>query len=191
MGSRDFLIGLTALSILAPLAVAHAGVAGGLARHGCYERAYETKHLKAHKGQFVTKAEVDIQPARSEQLQDKKWGIVANADLRIWVKGYKKPFTSYGACSVKNGALDCGGSVSAAEEDQCGSSKPGVHKCRVDLGDAGDFRIETRPEGVVVSIIKRLELIPDGSDTGPYLNLVSSDGENSDFLLKAAEGKCE
>lgn len=191
MGSRNTLTVLTALSLLASSQAAMAGASGALARHGCYERIYGAQHMNTHKGQFVTKVTVDIGPAQSEQLMDKKWGIVANADVRIWVKGHKKPFLTYGACSVKGGALDCGGSVSAAEDDQCKSSKPGVHGCRVDLADAGGFRVETRPKAVVISIPKRLELIPNNSDTGPYLNLVSSDGENSDFLLKPADGACD
>lgn len=181
-----------AITSLTNVLTAQAAFAGSnRPQEGCYERVYEARHLKAHKGQFVTKAKIEISPAGREQ-RGGKWGIVANADLRIWVKGYNKPFESYGACSLKGGALVCGGSVSAAEEDECRSSRPGVQNCRVDMGDAGGFRIEARSEGVVVKVPKRLELVRGGSDTGPYLNLVSYDGENSDFLLKFSDNEaCE
>lgn len=160
------------------------------ATRGCYARTYDADHMGAHKGQFVTKASVDILPPRPEQLDDPKWGIVSNATLRVWVKGHKAPFESFGACSARGGILECGGSVSAAEEDACKANTPGVHDCRVDSGDAGNFRIETRPQGIVVAVVGRLELVFAGSDTGPYLNLVASDAQNRDFLLHPAAQAC-
>lgn len=190
MDFRNSLLIKTGAALLA-LTTCIGNAAAGRPQSGCYVRAYDARHLKAHKGQYVTRAQIEIVPASREQLSDNKWGIVANADLRIWVKGEKTPFDTYGACSLKGGALVCGGSVSAAEDDECRSSRSGVHDCRVDLGDAGGFRIESRRDGVVVSIPKRLELVSGGSDTGPYLNLVAHDGQNSDFLLQPSEACAE
>lgn len=189
MGWQKNILALSAISALAAITGASAASAGS-PRMGCYERVYDSRHLQAHRGQYVVEATLNISPARAEQ-RGSKWGIAVNADLTLRVRGQNVAFETYGSCSRRNGALECGGSVSAAEEDQCRSSKSGVHNCRVDLGDAGDFRIETRPEGVVVSIPKRLELVALGSDTGPYLNLVSNDGENSDFLLRPSADACE
>lgn len=190
MGWQKTGLAVTVISSLAAVMGAGIAAAAGSPRMGCYERVYDARHLQAHKGQYVVEATLKIMPASAEQ-RGGKWGIVADADLTLRVRGHKVAFETFGTCSRKNGGLECGGSVSAAEEDQCRSSRSGVHGCRVDLGDAGDFRIETRPEGVVVSIPKRLELVPPGSDTGPYLNLVSNDGENSDFLLRPSEYGCE
>lgn len=190
MGWQKNIVALAAISSFTTVTGAAVAAAGGSPRMGCYERVYDAQHLRAHKGQYVVEATLNLRPAGAEQ-RGGKWGIVANADLTLRVRGHKVAFETYGACSRKNGGLECGGSVSAAEEDQCRSSRSGVHGCRVDLGDAGDFRIESRPEGVVVSIPKRLELVPPGSDTGPYLNLVSNDAQNSDFLLRPSEYGCE
>jgi hypothetical protein len=161
-----------------------------LAANGCYERAYDAAHLKAHKGQFVLRARVEIVAPFDEQLTAKSTTIVANADFRVWVRGHKKRFESYGACAAQAGALACGGSVSAAEDDYCDHNRPGVHDCRVDDADAGDFKIEARPEGVLVTIIRRLELLYEASDSGPYLNLVEDDAENHAFLLKRTGDVC-
>lgn len=174
----------------AAAAASMALAADALPTRGCYQRAYEAAHLDAHKGQFVVKANLNIMPPTQDQLADKKWGIVANAELNVWVRGQKTIFQTEGGCSVKGNGLDCGAAISAAETEVCKTQTPGVTSCRVDLGDAGGFRIEARAEGVVVSIPKRVELTALNSDTGPYLNLFAGDKENSDFLLKPA-GACE
>lgn len=175
------------LAIAAAGANCEARAADALPQQGCYQRVYSGPHMEAHKGQFIVKAELEIKPPEPEQGH----GIVANAALQVWVKGKKASFETLGACDVQGGALDCGASVSAAEVDQCKSSVPGVHDCRVDLGDAGSFRIEVRSGGVVVSVPKRMEMGQTGSDSGPYLNLVGSDKENSDFLLERAPEPCD
>ena len=174
------------------MVAAPALAADSLPQTGCYERVYDAAHLAAHKGQFVVRTRVEIVSPFDEQLQDKttKTPIVANADFRVWVRGRKLRFESYGACTAEGGALACGGSVSAAEDDFCDHNKPGVHDCRVDAADAGDFNIEVRPEGILLTIVKRLELLYEGSDSGPYLNLVEADAENHTFLLTRTGEVC-
>ena len=76
------------------------------------------------------------------------------------------------------------GSLSAAEESTCKSKRDGLRQCRIEPGDAGGFKVEGKPEGVLVSIPKRLELLQEPYDVGPYLNLSSSNVENRAFLLK-------
>jgi hypothetical protein len=41
-----------------------------------------------------------------------------------------------------------------------------------------------------VTISPRLELIPAGSDIGPYLSLSETNPENHAFLLTKAKGPC-
>lgn len=170
-----------------------ATAAESLPQPACYERVYDAAHLAAHNGQFAVRARVEIVPPFDEQLEDKATTtpIVANADFRVWVRGRKLRFESYGACTAHAGALACGGSVSAAEDDFCGHNKPGVHDCRVDDSDAGNFKIEVRPEGILLTIVKRLELLYEGSDSGPYLNLVEGDAENHAFLLTRTGDVCK
>lgn len=183
---------LPCLALAIAMGAAPAPAADVLPATGCYERVYDAAHLKAHEGQFVVRARMEIVSPFEEQLTDKATAtpIVANGDFRVWVRGRKKRFESYGACKARGGALMCLGSVSAAEDDYCNHSKPGVHDCRVDDVDAGAFTIETRPGGIVIKIEKRLELLYEGSDTGPYLNLVEDDAQNHDFLLERTGEAC-
>jgi hypothetical protein len=51
----------------------------------------------------------------------------ADARLRMWVKGQKPGFDSFGACRPANGGLSCEGSLSAAEADVCTTDNDGVH----------------------------------------------------------------
>jgi hypothetical protein len=95
------------------------------------------------------------------------------------VRGNDKSFDSTGACSAT-----CAGSLSAAEEPTCKSKRDGLRECRIDGSDAGGFKVEGKPEGVLVSIPSRLELVQDPYDVGPYLNFSSSNAENRAFLLK-------
>lgn len=183
---------LLGLALVIVMGAGPALAADALPAIGCYERIYDAAHLKTHKGQFVVRARVEIVAPFEDQLKDNNTStpIVANGDFRVWVRGRKKRFESYGACKARDGALACLGSVSAAEDDYCDHNKPGVHDCRVDDVDAGAFTIEARAGGVVVKIKKRLELLYEGSDTGPYLNLVEDDAQNHDFLLTRTGDAC-
>jgi len=78
----------------------------------------------------------------------------------------------------------CLGSLSAAEADTCKSKRDGVRDCRVDPTDAGSFTVEGRPDGLLISIQTRLELVPAPYDVGPYLSLSAGNAENRAFLLK-------
>ncbi len=146
---------------------------------GCYERVYDAAHLAAHKGQLVVRATIAIGETKAYNAP-----IVADASLRLWVRGKDKSFDSTGACSAKGNALTCAGSLSAAEESTCRSKADGLRQCRIDGSDAGGFKVEGKPEGVLVSIPKRLELVQEPYDVGPYLNFSAGNAENHAFLLK-------
>lgn len=88
-----------------------------------------------------------------------------------------------GVCSAKGNVLTCAGSLSAAEELTCKSKKDGLRDCRIEPGDAGGFKVEGKPDGVLVSIPKRLELVQPPYDVGPYLNFSAGNAENHAFLL--------
>jgi hypothetical protein len=149
---------------------------------GCYERVYDAAHLSAHKGQLVVRATIAITQTKGFDAP-----IVADAALKLWVRGKGKSFDSTGACTAKGDTLTCAGSLSAAEDTTCKSKADGLRQCRIDGGDAGGFKVEGRPEGVLVSIPKRLELLQDPYDGGPYLNFSSSNAENRAFLLTKAD----
>ena len=156
---------------------------------GCYERVYDAAHLSAHKGQLVVRATISIAATKFGEQTDKRDPIVADGDLKIWVRGRKHSFDSIGACWAEGNDLICGGSLSAAEADTCKSKRDGVRQCRIDPSDAGSFKIEGKPEGVLVSIRERLELVPAPYDGGPYLYFSPTNAENHAFLLNRTDCK--
>ena len=149
--------------------------------NGCYKVVYDAKHLRTHKGRFVRKVTLKIEALRPAQLRSGHGDVVGNADLGIWVKGHRQAFLSYGACREKDGGRDCTGHDLANEHRNCERTTPGVHRCRTPRGTTGKFRLETRTEGVLVTIADVFQL--SASETGPYLRLVASDRDNSMFLL--------
>lgn len=171
--------------------MAEAARADAAPMEGCYERLYDVAHLSAHKDQFVVRASLSIKPATAEQKGDAQHGIVANANLKIWVRGRKKGFDTLGACEMKGDVLDCGGSISAAETEVCAGKRAGVHDCRIDMGDAGGFEIEKKPGGVLVTVPDRLDLAQPPYDGGPFLNLIATDSENRSFLLNPSADACK
>lgn len=147
---------------------------------GCYERVYDAAHLAQHKGQLVVRATISIAETKGLNAP-----IVADARLKLWLRGKdKKSFDSIGACEAGGGNLSCGGSISAAEAPTCRSKQDGVRECRIDSSEPGGFKVEGRPDGVLVSIAKRLELVQEPYDGGPFLSLSSSNVENRAFFLK-------
>jgi hypothetical protein len=152
---------------------------------GCYERVYDAAHLAKHKSQIVTHATLLVK-ATDTPTKNPNGDIIADADLRMRANRHKERFDTMGACSRTGDGLSCGGSVSAAETDACKTKTTGVRDCRVDLGEAGGFEITSRPEGVLVTVKDRLELVPAPYDSGPFLNLSGKDAENRSFLLKPA-----
>ncbi len=152
---------------------------------GCYERVYDKAYLAAHKGQIVERMTLAIKPPPKLDAPEFR-SIIANAELKIWVRGVRQSFDSTGACSKEGEGLSCGGSLSAAEADQCRSKHDGIRNCRIDPNDAGSFQIEAKPEGVLVVISPRLELVQAPYDAGPFLNLSQTNAENHAFLLKAS-----
>jgi hypothetical protein len=149
----------------------------------CYERVYDAPHLVAHKGQLVVRATISIEATKAFP-QTGPDHIVADGVLKMWLRGKDKSFDSIGACSADGNTLLCKGSLSAAEAATCRSKQDGLRQCRIDGGDAGSFKVEAKPDGALVSIPNRLELLQDPYDVGPYLNFSSSNSENRSFLLK-------
>jgi hypothetical protein len=156
---------------------------------GCYERVYDAAHLAQHKGQIVARITLSVSAAAPEMATDKTHPIVANGDLKLWVRGISKSFDSLGACETSGEGLDCAGSLSAAEAPQCKSKEDGLRQCRIDMNDSGSFRIEGKPDGALLTITKRLELLHAPYDGGPYLYLSPENAENGVFLLKRIAGK--
>jgi hypothetical protein len=152
---------------------------------GCYERVYDAAHLAAHKDQLVVRLTLSI---TKTQFPDQKGpnAFVADGVLKVWVRARDASFDSIGACRADGNNLACAGSVSAAEATVCRSKPDGLSDCRIALGESGGFRVEGRPEGVLVSIPNRLELLQRPYDGGPYLNLSSGNAENRAFLLNKA-----
>lgn len=148
---------------------------------GCYERVYDRVHLAAHMGQTVTQLRLSVAEVKPETRSDKE--RVAEGKLKIWVRGHSRSFDSDGACRADDKGLFCQGSLSAAEEDACKSTQDGVRNCRISSDDAGSFRIVVKPRGVMVVIHKRLELVQEPYDIGPFLYLSPTNAENNAFLL--------
>jgi hypothetical protein len=116
----------------------------------------------------------------------------ADAHLRIWVKGQKPSFGSSGACRPANGGLSCEGSLSAAEADACKTASDGVHRnCRISAATAGAFGVVAQADGLLVTMLRRLELVPEPYDGGPFLYFSPGNAENHAFALKPApESAC-
>src|SRR5437763_9633784 len=165
--------------------VALAGGAAGAAEPplaGCYERVYDAALLAAHKDQLVVRMTISI--AKTD-FPDQKGPnpFVADGVLKVWVRGKDASFDSIGACWAEGKNLACNGSVSATEATICKSKQDGLRDCRIDLGESGGFKVEGKPDGVLVSIPDRLELLQRPYNGGPYLNFSSSNVENRAFLL--------
>lgn len=161
---------------------------------GCWERVYDAAHLAAHKDQLVVRVTLSVTAHALESAQPQTGPAsptIADAALKMWVRGHRMSFDSLGACDAAGDALSCGGSLSAAETDTCRSKRDGVRACRVDPADAGAFRIERRPDGVVVSVDPRLELVPAPYDGPVFLSLSAANREHRAFLLKPAPGACK
>lgn len=173
--------------VIAAASVARAEEAPPLA--GCYERVYGAAHLLLHKGQMVVRATLSIEKPPPEFQLDKSDPIIADGNLKVWVRGRKASFDSHGACRADAHGLLCGGSLSAAEADTCKSQRDGIRECRIDPTDSGSFRIDEKPEGVLVTITERLELVPAPYDAGPFLSLSPTNAENHAFLLKKTSCK--
>ncbi len=167
-----------------------ANAAGQPALAGCYERVYDTAHLSKHKKQFVVRATLSIKAAPPEAQADKANPNAATGDLKLWVRGRKQSFESFGACESKGGILVCNGSLSAAETRKCKTKTDGVRDCRIDSAQSGGFQIEANLEGVLVTIHPRLELVPAPFDGGPFLSLSETNPENHAFSLKKTAALC-
>jgi hypothetical protein len=161
---------------------------------GCYERVYDVAHLAAHPAQLVVRATVLIKPPDAAEAAALGAARAARADLRIWLKGQKPSFDSLGACRVANGGLSCEGSVSAAEADGCKTDRDGVHRnCRIiRAANTAAFGIVAKSDGLVVTMLRQLELVQAPHDGGPFLYLSPGNVENHAFALKPApEAACQ
>ncbi len=173
----------------AALVVGAAGATKAPPLAGCYERVYDTAHLTAHKGQLVVRATLSIGVASAEWQTDKGHSIIANGDLKIWVRGRNQSFDSLGVCRAEDDGLHCNGSLSAAEADTCKSKRDGIRQCRIE--GAGSFQVVGKPEGVLVTVQERLELVPAPYDSGPFLYFSPTNAENHAFLLKKTSEVCK
>jgi len=154
---------------------------------GCYERVYDAAHLAAHPGQLVVRATVLVKPLDEAEAAALGSSFAADAHLKMWVRGQKASFDSFGACRPADAGLSCEGSLSAAEADECKTNTDGVHRdCRIGAATSGAFAVAARPDGVMVTILRRLELVPEPYDGGPFLYLSPGNAENDAFALKPA-----
>jgi hypothetical protein len=160
---------------------------------GCYERVYDTAHLAAHAGQLVVRVTVLVKPLDAAEAAALGPSFAADAHLKMWVKGQKPAFDSFGACRPASNGMSCEGSLSAAEADACKTSNDGVHRdCRIGAATTGAFGVAARPDGVMVTILRRLELVPEPYDGGPFLYLSPGNAENHAFALQPApEASCK
>lgn len=152
---------------------------------GCYERVYDKAFLGHHPGQIVERVTLKIKTPQT-QGQAGFSEIVADAELKIFVRATKESFDSTGACSKAGDGLICGGSVSAAETDICKSRADGIRNCRISLDAGGEFHIAPKPDGVLLTITKQTELLHAPYDGVPVLYLSPGNTENHTFLLKGA-----
>lgn len=150
---------------------------------GCYERVYDAAHLQQHPGQLVIRATLAVASDNFPNEAGKANPIIASGVLKLRVRGRPQSFNSLGACWAEGRGLVCNGSSSAAEAESCKSAQDGVRQCRIDGGDSGTFQIEGKPDGVMVAIRDRLELVPPPYDGGPFLYLSPTNPENHAFLL--------
>ena len=154
---------------------------------GCYERVYDSSHLAAHPGQLVVRATVLVKPLDADTAKTLGPPFTADAHLKMWVKGQKPGFDSFGACRPADGGLACEGSLSAAEADECKTKNDGVHRdCRIGAATTGAFGVAVKADAMMVTILRRLELVPEPYDGGPFLYLSPGNAENHAFALKPA-----
>ena len=158
---------------------------------GCYERVYDAAHLAAHPGQLVVRATVLVKPLDAAETAALGPSFAADVRLRMWVKA--QTFDSFGACRRADGGLSCEGSLSAAEADSCKTNTDGVHRdCRISAATTGAFGVVARSDGLMVTILRRLELVHEPYDGGPFLYLSPGNAENHAFALKPApESSCK
>jgi hypothetical protein len=156
---------------------------------GCYERVYDAVHLAAHPGQLVMRTTVLVKQVDAAGAAALGPSYTADARLRIWVKGQKPGFDSFGACRPAAGGLSCEGSLSAEEADACKTNTDGVHRnCRIAAATTGTFGVVAQSDGLTVTILRRMELVPEPFDGGPFLYLSPGNAENRAFALKPAPG---
>lgn len=154
---------------------------------GCYERVYDSSHLAAHPGQLVMRATVLVKPLDADTAKTLGPAFTTDAHLKMWVKGQKPGFDSFGACRPADGGLACEGSLSAAEADECKTKNDGVHRdCRIGAATTGAFGVAVKADAMMVTILRRLELVPEPYDGGPFLYLSPGNAENHAFALKLA-----
>ncbi|MGJ0425960.1 hypothetical protein [Methylocystis sp.] len=170
------------------LAAVAARAEASLPSLGCYARAYDKAHLSAHRNQIVDKAWLSIETRKDTP----PYPFLATLQFSTKGRG-KATFSTFGACKEDRGALLCNASLSAEETDRCKAKNDGVRHCRIGYDKAGAFRIAAQPEGVLVTVVERLEMPgPDAGGRARYLYLSPDNAENRAFLLPPAAAKaCE
>ena len=178
---------LPALSVTALSLLGASIAAADLPQPGCYQRVYDAAHLATHQGQIVVRATVLVRRLDATGAAALGPAYLDTATLRIWVTSRKRSFDSIGACKTAGGGLSCEGSLSAAEADACRTNNDGVHSnCRISAATTGAFGVSGQADGVMVTLLRRLELVPEPYDGGPFLYLSPGNAENHAFALKPA-----
>jgi len=158
---------------------------------GCYERLYDAAHLQAHRGQIVRHVKLRIGRTSVPKTPGDERPVLADANLQIWVSGSQRSFGTLGACSMESEALSCNASLSAEEATLCKTKGDGVRNCRLSMDDAGSFEIAPKPEGLLLTVRERLELLGPPEQES-YLYFSPDNAENHAFLLKPApEAACK
>jgi len=139
---------IAALVLAAPAASAadsfYATYIAGRDGAPCYARTYDAKHLAAHPKQKVV--HFFVVPSETEELSPPRTFAV---DFGFRLKGSTDSFASLAACTAKGDGALC-----SAE------------------GDGGQFRLTPRPDGLLATVVERLEI--EGMESFSP-NLVDSD----------------
>lgn len=148
---------------------------------GCYARLYDAAWLKAHPGQIIRRVTLLVTKTAVPRTQGEKQSILADASLAMW--SGKESFSTLSACYWEKVGLVCNAALSAEETRLCKTREDGVRDCRVSMTDSGSFALAQKPEGLLVTVKERLELLGPVDQTS-FLYLSPTNAENHAFLLQ-------
>ncbi|PPD44146.1 MAG: hypothetical protein CTY15_07835 [Methylocystis sp.] len=156
---------------------------------GCYERVYDAAWLKGRPGQIVRRVTLFVAKTSVPQAPEDKQPILADATLAMHVGA--TAFSTLAACYWEKIGLVCNAALSAEETSLCKSKEDGVRDCRVSMTDAGSFGLAQKPEGLMLTVRERLEMLGP-MDRSSFLYLSPDNVQNRAFLLAPApEAVCK
>ncbi|QGM98531.1 hypothetical protein [Methylocystis parvus] len=156
---------------------------------GCYARLYDAAWLKAHPGQIVRRVTLSVTKTAVPRTPGETQPILADATLAMW--SGQTSFSTVGACYWERVGLACNAALSAEERRLCKTKEDGVRDCRLSMTDSGSFALTQKPEGLLVTVRERLELLGP-MDRASFLYLSPSNAENHAFLLQPVpEANCK